>query len=120
MKILVCGGHHYGDYKTVDQVLRRYINPFDGESIVITGGAAGADSMTEQWCEKNGIHNARVVALWKAHGKAAGPIRNRAMLELSPELVIAFPGGWDTADMCQQAALQHVEVMRVTSSQSEE
>jgi hypothetical protein len=54
---------------------------------------------------------------WRRHGRAAGPIRNRELLELAVAragahsapgalvsvLVVAFPGGAGTASLVQQA-----------------
>lgn len=34
---------------------------------------------------------------WKLHGHAAGPIRNRQMLDEKPDLVIAFHEDWANA-----------------------
>ena len=50
-------------------------------------------------------------ANWKKHGRAAGPIRNKQMLEeAKPDLVIAFPGGAGTANMVKQAREAGVKV----------
>ena len=50
---------------------------------------------------------------WEKHGKAAGPKRNKRMLEWKPDLVVAFPGGKGTANMVQQARQAGVEVIEV-------
>lgn len=116
MKILVTGGRDFNDYETVAAALRRYINPGDDDSIVIHGGATGADRCARNWCEANGVHHASVPALWDWWGKSAGPRRNRAMAyHLSPELVLAFPGGKGTEDMVKQAQKFGYDVMRVSS-----
>lgn len=112
MILLVCGGRDYGDYGAVDTALKRYINPFDPASIVIQGGAPGADALAKRWCAKNSIHCAQVDALWAQKGRSAGPRRNRAMLLLQPELVIAFPGHTGTENMIQQATDAGVTVLR--------
>ncbi|MEM9912925.1 MAG: hypothetical protein AAF922_19365 [Pseudomonadota bacterium] len=45
-------------------------------------------------------------------GRAAGPIRNKEMLdEGCPDLVVAFPGGRGTANMVKQAQAAGVEVL---------
>ena len=41
------------------------------------------------------------------------PIHNPKMLEEQPELVVAFPGGNDTADMVRKAKQAGVEVFVV-------
>lgn len=63
-------------------------------------------------------------AAWGVHGKAAGPIRNAAMLEGSgnlrsvaldcrADLLIAFPGGAGTADCVRQARELGIPVLEV-------
>lgn len=40
---------------------------------------------------------------WKRHGRAAGPIRSTQVLGDNPEMVVAFPGGKETAEMVTKA-----------------
>lgn len=98
MKVLVCGGRDYADRDKVFGVLDGCLAA--GEvSVVIHGGARGADSLAHEWAISRGIPPAVFPALWSEHGKAAGMIRNRQMLAERPSLVIAFPGGRGTANM---------------------
>lgn len=55
-----------------------------------------------------------VHANWEAFGAAAGPVRNRWMLDLEPDLVIAFPGGKGTKNMIEQAKKRGVPVMVIS------
>lgn len=50
---------------------------------------------------------------WERNGRAAGPIRNRQMLDGKPDLVIAFPGGKGTADMVAEAKRRGIAVREV-------
>lgn len=54
---------------------------------VVTGGAHGVDTLAHHWALDEGIRTRVFPADWKRHGRAAGPIRNRAMAEY------AAPGG---------------------------
>jgi len=54
----------------------------------------------------------RCRAEWEKHGKRAGPIRNRQMLELKPDGVVAFPGDRGTRDMITAAQEAGVPVYR--------
>jgi len=108
MRVLVCGGRDYRDREAVSDALSALRNKI---SAVITGGAPGADSFAFDWAWENGFVVERYMADWKAHGRAAGPIRNQRMLdEGKPDLVLAFPGGRGTADMVQRAKAAGVEV----------
>lgn len=75
--------------------------------LLIHGNAKGIDQMCGFWARQNHIHVAVVDALWYELGQdVAGPRRNRAMLRLKPDLVVAFPGRAGTADMIRQT-LEH-------------
>lgn len=110
MKLLVCGGRDFNNSDFVWSTLRK-VHDRNPVSILIHGGANGADKLAEQWADAEGIHYACVPALWSIHGKAAGPKRNRAMLLLQPDAVIAFPGGSGTADMVRAARSAGVRIV---------
>jgi hypothetical protein len=82
---------------------------------LIHGDANGADRLAGEWGTARGITVEAHPADWKKHGRAAGPIRNQKMLEETPALVVAFPGGKGTADMVKKARQAGVEVFVVES-----
>lgn len=102
MRVLVCGGRDF--FGSVDCLSLIPI------TILIHGGAKGADMLADQWAKSRGIHRARVDALWDIYGKAAGYRRNAAMLLLQPEYCVAFPGGSGTAMMVKLCKDNNVEV----------
>jgi hypothetical protein len=114
MRILVTGGRDYSDQVRLFAELDA-IHAAKPITVVIQGGAKGADGLAELWCETRGICCLRVRAPWSTHGKAAGSIRNGWMLEhCSPiDAVVAFPGGNGTANMCKQAAAKGVYIHKV-------
>lgn len=105
MILLVCGGRDYQCRSKVFQTLTR-IHARKPISVLIQGGAKGADSLAKEWAYEAGVHCAEVPALWHKMGDAAGPPRNDAMAKLRPDLVVAFPGGPGTRDMLN-TALRH-------------
>lgn len=110
MKLLVCGGRHYGDTVRIASVLEKIIG---NESVLIHGDAQGADYLSGAWAESQGINVAVVRALWTKHGKSAGRTRISAMLMLQPDLCVAFPGGAGTANMVRQCRAAGVPVIEV-------
>lgn len=79
---------------------------------VYSGGQTGADTIADHWAKRKAIASIVIRAEWKKFGKAAGPIRNKRMLdEGRPDFVIAFFGGDGTANMIQQARFAGVEVL---------
>ena len=62
----------------------------------MSGHARGADTLAEMYVEEKGIKIEVFPPEWKKYGKAAGPIRNKQMLECVKEfnpIVIAFWNG---------------------------
>lgn len=54
----------------------------------------GIDAYAQNWAERHGVQSAKFAPLWKRHGSAAGPIRNRNMLmAIQPDYLLAFPMG---------------------------
>lgn len=115
MRVLVCGGRNYHDLDTAHNLLDS-LHRQERITVVIDGGASGADRLGFEWAHCNGVTTQTYAADWKKHGKAAGPIRNREMLDVGrPDLVLAFPGGRGTADMVRQAESRSVPVRKIES-----
>lgn len=108
-KVLVCGGRDYKVYCDIESVIKAAHEKYKFTH-VITGGADGADSYAKSAAQAIGIQTVECEALWNIHGKAAGPIRNKNMLDLGPDLVIAFPGGKGTASMVALARAAGIKV----------
>lgn len=119
MRVLVCGGRDYDDQSHVWSTLGG-LHAATPISAVIEGGAYGADTWAMTWGHSERVPVIEFKADWKQHGRSAGPIRNRQMLdEGRPDLVIAFPGGKGTADMVEQARAAGIEV-RLASNDPKE
>lgn len=127
MRILVCGGREYDDWKVFSDTLWGVIKSlgldnqdyFEGDNskkiTIIHGDAKGADFMARIWAKLWGCTERRYSANWRDDGYSAGPIRNQLMLDDGkPDLVVAFPGGKGTADMVKRAKQAGVEVMEVS------
>ena len=108
MKILVCGGRDFNDYKAASEAFSELIQPHDA---VCSGGQRGADKLAKRWCQQEGVAFFECEAQWYKFGKPAGYIRDAWMLKFfEPDLVIALPGGIGTANMVRQATSASVEV----------
>ncbi|MCF8140631.1 MAG: DUF2493 domain-containing protein [Cyanobium usitatum Tobar12.5m-G36] len=85
--------------------------------LLLHGGARGADAAIGRAAQQLGWSALVMPAQWQLHGRAAGPIRNRALLEqaiaraiahsspgsITSVLVVAFPGGAGTASLVREA-----------------
>jgi hypothetical protein len=109
--VLVTGGRDYADVGTVFDCLTTLNEQFE-RLIIVHGDADGADTLANTVCCEVGIEQIKVPAAWNKHKKAAGPIRNRLMIDLFPiDMVLAFPGGTGTANMKTQANAKEIPVM---------
>jgi predicted Rossmann-fold nucleotide-binding protein len=85
--------------------------------LLLHGGARGADAAIARAAHQLGWCSLVMPAQWQQHGRAAGPIRNRELLQqaiaravahsspgsMASVLVVAFPGGAGTASLVQHA-----------------
>lgn len=88
MKVLVCGSRTWTDGIVISRRLRGLPN----DAVIIHGGASGADLQAERVAAKYHLASRCFPAEWNRYGKRAGIIRNLAMLDEQPDLVLAF---WD-------------------------
>lgn len=107
MKLLITGGRDFHDYEFVRTVLDK-LNSDIRVTHIIHGNASGADQLAGTWCRQAGLQEVVCPADWKRHGRSAGPMRNKAMLDLivpwsAPDRVIAFPGNLGTEHMIRIA-----------------
>jgi len=125
-RVLVCGGRDYGwtvdpitkkrtanieQQRHVYHVMETLKNSTDRKIVIIHGAAKGADTLADEASNFFGIAAESFPADWARHGKAAGHIRNKQMLdEGKPDLVLAFPGGRGTLNMITQAQTAGIPV----------
>lgn len=104
MRVLVCGGRNYADAGAVDRALDA-VHRKHGITLLIEGGARGADRLARSWAQRNAVRYQTYEAQWLKYGTAiAGKMRNSQMLaEGKPDAVVALPGGTGTADMIKKA-----------------
>jgi hypothetical protein len=110
VRVLVCGGRDFDNPDWLSCSLGE-LSRGAGWTVVIEGGARGADRQAREWALANGLDVQTFEADWHVHGRRAGPIRNQRMLEEGqPDLVVAFPGGHGTANMVRQAEARGILV----------
>lgn len=124
--VIVCGSRDWTDYDTIWDALRRRCERH-GEFTVIHGAARGADRLAGQAGRHQSLPVVEFPADWNKHGRAAGPIRNQAMLEAALDDydllgVLAFKEGFDhslrrggTEDMVRRA--REAEVPTIVNPQ---
>lgn len=94
LTVLICGDRKWTDRGLLFRILDRL--PQTGLR-VIEGGATGADRLAREWTLSRKAQCIEMAAEWDKYGPQAGPIRNIAMLDLHPDLVVAFHDHIDTS-----------------------
>jgi hypothetical protein len=103
MILLVTGGRKLSDQLLVHRELD-IIHAETHIDLLGHGDAAGADRLADDWARSHGVQRAKMPANWDYfEPDIAGPRRNRLMLLIKPDLLLAFPGGTGTASMVRLA-----------------
>ena len=111
-KVIIAGCRDFTDYELLREKCDYHLQNLRLEDIVIVSGhASGADSLGERYAQERGFQLETYPADWKAHGRAAGPIRNAKMAN-GAHALIAF---WDgksrgTKNMIETARKYNLKV----------
>lgn len=96
-RILITGSRDWTDKMALFGAIIDLTNwhPIDWDDTVIVHGdcPTGADAMAQEFAEAYNIQFERYPADWTKHGRAAGPIRNKVMVDKGADIVLAFPKG---------------------------
>lgn len=115
-KVLVCGSRDYPDRDEVFRVLDAHHARIGPDMMIISGGAAGADSYAIEWALSNKVDLLVKFAKWDQEGKVAGIFRNLRMIAKKPKLVLAFSRDLDasrgTSHMIKVAEKLNIRVKR--------
>ena len=111
MRVLVCGGRNYYNFLYACLKLDE-IHAKTPITLIIEGGANGADRLARRWAIVEGVPYETHEANWTRYRQLAGSERNTRMLrEGKPDLVVAFPGGKGTRHMVTIATEAGVETI---------
>lgn len=93
-------------WRNVDAI-HTFMDSLPKDTIIITGGASGVDTIAETYAARIGLRCVVYDAKWPIHGKSAGAKRNRLIVN-ECDRVVAFwdgtsPGTKITIDMAREA-----------------
>ena len=88
--LAIVGTRTFNDYKLLKKKVDE-INKKTKINMIVSGGCTGTDKLAEKYAKENKIPTKIFIPNWKKYNKAAGPIRNKLIVE-SSDKVIAF---WD-------------------------
>jgi len=100
MKVAVIGGRTFNDYELVKETLTKL-----DITLLVSGGAKGADSLGERYASENNITTLIFKPDWERHGRGAGMIRNTDIVKNS-DIVVAF---WDGSSKGTLDSIRKVE-----------
>ena len=102
--VVVTGGRDYNGTVTARHWFMSLLIILQA-SEVVHGAARGADSFCGRVAQAMGLKVTEYPADWSEHGKAAGILRNTAMIQEPKNIsaLVAFPGGRGTENMLRQA-----------------
>lgn len=101
-RYIVCGGRDFSDWQFMMEKLDSLLR-IDWNFVLVHGDARGADRMAGDWGNWRSVIVEPHPANWDLYRKKAGPIRNQEMLDTGIDGVVAFKGGYGTADMVRRA-----------------
>lgn len=112
MNIIICGSREIENQTKQDIDHLVSVAQFDTINKVLCGEATGIDQLGKRWALKHEVEVESYPADWKAHGKAAGPIRNGQMVkEADGVIAIMFPDSRGTKDCIRQATSKGITVI---------
>lgn len=88
MRLSIIGSRTFNDYFLLKEILDPYTECI---SLVVSGGAKGADTLGEKWAKDNNIPTLIFKPDWEKYGKRAGWVRNVDIID-NCDGVLAF---WD-------------------------
>lgn len=87
----ISGSRNFTNYKLFCQIVNEWIELLNFKpDLIVHGGCRGTDALAEKYAADNNIPCSIELAEWNVYGNAAGPIRNKKIIERISYL-FAFP-----------------------------
>lgn len=110
MRILITGSRDWTNWRIIHGALCDYL--FEEQVVLVSGACpTGADRMAEKWARGMGYEVETHPADWDQHGKKAGFIRNKEMVDLGADICLAFiknnsKGATMTLNLAEKAGIR--------------
>ena len=114
-RVIIAGCRDFNDYELLKEKCDYFLQDEKKEDVVIISGhASGADALGERYAQERGFQLETFPADWKAHGRAAGPIRNARMASAANALIAFWDGkSRGTKNMIEIAKNHNLKVVVV-------
>lgn len=105
MKLAIVGSRNFNNQEYFNNIIDQFIETNGVPSMIISGGASGADTLARNYAITRNIQLIEHMADW-SKGRGAGPERNTKIVN-DCDIMIAFPsneskGTFDSIRKCQK------------------
>ena len=111
-KILITGSRHHENRRMIEKAILDEVGVLSPENVtIIHGNARGADLISDSIAREHNFNISSHSAKWDLFGKMAGNIRNQKMVDLEPDICLAFPldnsiGTYDCIRRAKEAGIE--------------
>lgn len=93
MRVLVAGSRNFTDTQLMYMVLADLLGPTYGpQHTIVQGFARGADRIAYEWGKSYRCKVESYLPKWDIHGKSAGYVRNKKMVDDGADICLIFYG----------------------------
>ena len=109
-RVAVAGCRKYENYEEAKEYIDFCISEIRKKYtlVLVSGGCRGADALGERYAAENGLKTEKYPADWEKYGRAAGPMRNKKIAEIS-DYIICF---WDGQSKGTKSLLRFAEKLQ--------
>lgn len=91
MKLAVVGSRTFNDYSLLCEYLDK-IHEREPITHIVSGGAKGADKLSEKWAVEHDIETIIFIPDWGTFGRKAGFMRNQDIITTSDKVLALWDG----------------------------
>ena len=105
--VVIAGCRDYSNYEEAKAFIVSCLAEYEGNDpiTILSGGCRGADLLGERFANEHAFPIKRYLPEWKKYGKAAGPMRNKQMVDACHK-VICF---WDGKSKGTESLIQYAK-----------
>jgi hypothetical protein len=116
LTVLVTGGWNFTDEHRIDHFLDEIYALVNEEllgMVIVQSGGRGADKLARIWAWQNNVLYITERPDWQRDGLIAVFLANQRMIDLyKPDVCVAMPGNWGTADVIKRCLKAGVPILR--------